>query len=95
MSDQQLAALLDAAAADPAVAARFATVRTSHEAASVAADLGYDVTAAELEAAGTDMRSRELSDAELAGAAGGGSPSLDPMLCPTGHCQSLYGLGCA
>lgn len=94
MSAQQLAALVSAAAADPSVAARFADAPSATAAAAVAGELGFDVTAEELESLVHDGPVYELSDAELADAAGGGSPSLDPMLCPTGHCQSMYGLGC-
>jgi predicted ribosomally synthesized peptide with nif11-like leader len=94
MSFDQMNALLEAAAANREVAARFTEVTTAQQAAEVAADLGFDVTAEEIEAAGAHAAGGQLSDAELAGVAGGGSPSLDPMLCPTGHCQSMYGLGC-
>lgn len=94
MSADQVAALLAAVAADEQVAARFAGATSVDEAVAVANDLGFAVTAQELAAAAAQSPQGELSDAELGGAAGGGSPSLDPMLCPTGRCQSLYGLGC-
>jgi predicted ribosomally synthesized peptide with nif11-like leader len=94
MSADQLSALVAAATADAAVAARFTQAATADEVVAIAASLGYDVTVEEVEAFGSVTVTRELSDAELAGVAGGGSPSLDPMLCPTGHCQSMYGLGC-
>lgn len=94
MSADGLSALLAAVAADPQVAGLFTGAATADEVVSTAAGLGFDVTAAEVEAFGSTTVTRELSDAELAGVAGGGSPSLDPMLCPTGRCQSMYGLGC-
>lgn len=93
MSFDQMNALLEAAVADREIAARFADAATAEQAVQVAADLGFEVTAEEIEAAGAHVGG-QLSEAELAGVAGGGSPSLDPMLCPTGQCQSLYGLGC-
>ena len=94
MSADHLSALVAAATVDPTVAARFTTAATADQVVSIAAELGYDVTMDEVEEFGSVTVARELSDAELAGVAGGGSPSLDPMLCPTGHCQSMYGLGC-
>lgn len=94
MSADQLNTLLSEVSRDKALAARFTEVSTAQEAAEVATKLGFDVTAEEIESAGAHRGADELSDAELAGVAGGGSPSLDPMLCPTGHCQSMYGLGC-
>jgi predicted ribosomally synthesized peptide with nif11-like leader len=93
MSSDQLKGLIAAVASNRDLANRFSKVSTSQEAAQVAALIGFEVTAEEIEAAGR-RSGGELSEAELAGVAGGGSPSLDPMLCPTGQCQSLYGLGC-
>lgn len=95
VSAEQMQALLQAATTNPAVAARFAGATTAEDAAGIAAELGFDVTAQEIDRAGEHYSDGELSEAELAGVAGGGSPSLDPMLCPTGHCQSMYGLGCS
>lgn len=95
MSEEHLQALLHAASTNPEVATRFAGAVTAEDAAQIAADLGFDVTAQEIDRAGEHFSDGELSEAELAGVSGGGSPSLDPMLCPTGHCQSMYGLGCS
>lgn len=94
MSADQMAALLSAAASNRDIASAFVTAATAEDVVAIARDLGYTITAEEVNAAGTAVTTGALSDAELAEIAGGGSPSLDPMLCPTGHCQSMYGLGC-
>lgn len=70
MSADQIRALRDAAAADPAITLRFAQASSAEEAVAMAADLGYDVTAEELSAAAADLHSSELSEAELEAVAG-------------------------
>ena len=70
MSNDHVTALLKAIAADPGLMQRFTALPAVEDAVALAADLGYLVTAEELTAAmagGTG----ELSDTELASAAGG------------------------
>lgn len=88
MASEQMNALLAAVAADPQVAAKFTDVASADEAVAVAATLGFEVTAEEVEAVGAAVQAGELSDAELAAVSGAGSPTLE-------NCRTLYGMaGC-
>lgn len=83
MSADQLSALVAALTADPKLAERFAGLTSADEAVALAAELGFTVTADEL-AAAVAARGRDMSDAELAQAAGG--TAFNPTeLCGTNY----------
>ena len=93
--NKSMAEMMKAVGDDPAVAAKFVDAATAEEVVAIAAELGFDVSAEEVEAAGADMGTREISEAELAGVTGAGTASsLVAQTCPTGQCQSMYGIGC-
>ena len=85
MSTEHLDALVAAATADPAVAARFAGAADAEAIVAIAAELGYDVTTQEVTDAASERNTRDVSDAELAGVAGGNPygapPTGDPLEC--------------
>lgn len=97
MSDKRsIAELMQAVGDDPELAAKFVDAATADEVVTIAADLGFDVTAEEVETAGTEMTTREVSEAELAGITGAGTASsMVAQTCPTGQCVSMYGIGCS
>lgn len=97
MSEKKaIADLMQAAGGDPELAAKFADAATADEVVAIAADLGFDVTADEVEAAGRDMLTRDVSEAELAGVTGAGTAnSMVAQTCATGSCVSMYGIGCS
>ncbi len=70
MSNDHVTALLKAIAADPGLMQRFTALPAVEDAVALAADLGYQVTPAELIAAVTPIDG-EIADAELANATGG------------------------
>ena len=91
MSDQ-VAALLAAVAGDPGLAARLAAAEDWDQVADLAQGLGYAVTVAEL-AQTLGSPGVQLSDEELAGAAGGTSGAA---FCTTLGCgvATVWFLGC-
>jgi len=94
--NKTIADLLQAAGDDPELAAKFVDAATADEVVAIAAELGFDVTAEEVEAAGVEMTTREVSEAELAGVSGAGmTASMVAQTCPTGGCVSMYGIGCS
>ena len=94
--NKNIAELMSAAGDDPELAAKFVDAATADEVVAIAAELGFDVTAEEVEAAGVEMTTREVSEAELAGITGAGTASsMVAQTCPTGGCQSMYGIGCS
>lgn len=97
MSEKKtIAELMQAAGNDPDLAAKFVDAATADEVVAIAADLGFDVSVEEVEAAGVEINTREVSEAELAGVTGAGTASsLVAQTCPTGQCQSMYGIGCS
>lgn len=94
MSSEQMKALLASVTADPEAAKRLTAATTVADVVAIAADLGYEISADDVESAVTAMQGGEVSDTELAQVAGGGDPTSDPALCVTGHCHSQYGLAC-
>lgn len=109
MSAEQVQALIRAVTGDPAVAQRFSAVESVDELVTIAGELGFAVTAEDLEAvrdtsgapsestAGSASEamadSIALSDAELAGVAGGAA-SFFPTFCQTGMCPTWYQAQC-
>ncbi|MEI6622277.1 MAG: Nif11-like leader peptide family RiPP precursor [Actinomycetes bacterium] len=79
MSADQLTALIAAASADPEVAARFAEVTSVEDVVAVAAELGFELSVDEVNAAGVEVAGDEVSDVELATAAGGYEPPTAQM----------------
>lgn len=91
MSKKGIEALLAAAAADPAILQRFADVSTATDAVAVAAELGYDVTVEEVEAAATAQSETDLSDGELETISGGAYTSGGEFLCSSVRCNTYQG----
>jgi predicted ribosomally synthesized peptide with nif11-like leader len=84
MSTEQKQALLAAAAEDLAIRQRFLAVGSAQEAAAIARELGFDVTAEDFLEQQADG---ELSDAELGVVAGGTVLNFPTMQCSNGSFQ--------
>lgn len=89
LSPDDFVELLRKVATDPGLAQRFSTLATAQDAALLADQLGYTVTAEELTGA-TGATTGEISDAELAGAAGGTGVEYRSLLEPRSSCR-LWG----
>lgn len=86
MATEQMNALLAAIASDPEVAGRFAAAASAEDAASVAADVGFEVSPGELRDMAAQLKSGELSDAELTEIAGGILPPESDIRLQTAWC---------